>query len=167
LLRLRWRKRIERGTQRLAKEALMIWTLKIECLWGWHLEDDCVRVVEIDAKSTLYDLHEAIQDAVHFDRDHPFEFYAGRNRKNRKLLFDETSPRKGSWNAYSGTTLDQVYPLPKGLRLFYHFDFGDNWYFAISRSRKKPSEPQAGIDYPRVVERIGPNPFQYGPPLEE
>lgn len=144
----------------------MIWTLKIDCLWGWYLEDECVRVIEIDSRATLDDLHEAIQDAVEFSKDHPFEFYGGRNRKNRKLLFDGVAPRRGSMSVYSGTTLDQVYPLPKGLRLFYHFDFGDNWYFGISKSQKKPTEPITGIKYPRVVERIGPNPFQYGPPSD-
>ena len=145
----------------------MIWTLRIVCLWGWYLEDECIRTMEIDSKATLYDLHEAIQDAVDFDRDHPFEFYAGRNHKNRKLLFDEVSPRRGSTNVFSATTIDEVYPLPKGLRLFYHFDFGDNWYFGITRSRKKPTEAEAGVNYPRVIESVGPNPFQYGPPREE
>jgi len=96
-----------------------------------------------------------------------FEFYAGRNWKNRKLLFDEWFDRQGSLNVYASMSIEQIYPLPKGLRLFYHFDFGDNWYFDIRKSRKKPTEPQAGIKYPRVVDKIGPNPRQYGQPSEE
>ena len=145
----------------------MIWRLTVECLWGWYLEDECIRTIEIHSTATLYDLHEAIQAAVDFDHDHPFEFYAGRNYKNRKLRLDDVAPRRGSMSAYSGTTLDEVYPLPKGLRLFYHFDFGDNWCFGISKSRKKATEAEAGVVYPRVVESIGPNPFQYGPPRDE
>jgi hypothetical protein len=123
--------------------------------------------MEIDSGDTLFDLHQAIVRSVDFYEDHGFEFYAGRNRKNRKLRFDQSSPRKGSQSVYSGTTLEQVYPLPKSLRLFYHFDFGDNWYFGISRSRTRPTEPEPGLTYPRVVERMGPNPFQYGPPRED
>ncbi len=145
----------------------MIWTMRIECVWGWYLEEECIRVIEIDSKASLYDLHEVIQDTVEFDRDHPFEFYAGRNWKNRKLLFDEWFDRQGSLNVYASMSIEQIYPLPKGLRLFYHFDFGDNWYFDIRKSRKKPTESQAGIKYPRIVDKIGPNPRQYGQSSEE
>jgi len=145
----------------------MIWTLIIECVWGWYLEEEWVRIIALDSKSSLYDLHEIIQDLVEFDGDHPFEFYAGRNRKNRKLLFDDSSDWEDSSNAYTFTTIDEIYPLPNGLTLFYHFDFGDNWYFRIARSRKKPTEPQAGINYPRVIQEIGPNPLQYGDPTDE
>lgn len=145
----------------------MIWTLRIECVWGWYLEEECVRIVEIASMSSLYDLHEVIQDVVDFGRDHPFEFYAGRNRKNRKLLFDDSSDWEHSSNVYTFTRLGKVYPLPKGLKLFYHFDFGDNWYFEITRSRKKPTEPQHGIKYPRLVHKLGPNPPQYGRHSEE
>ena len=56
----------------------MIITLKVECIWGLHLEEDCVRVIEIDFRASLNDLHDAIQDAVDFDDDHLFEFFAGR-----------------------------------------------------------------------------------------
>jgi hypothetical protein len=57
---------------------------------------------------------------------------------------------------------DGVYPLPKSCKLYYHFDFGDDWYFGIRKIRKKPHEPAAGVTYRRVVEAIGPNPPQYG-----
>ena len=145
----------------------MIWTLKVECLCGWYLEDDCVRVIEIDSHDTLFDLHQAILRSVNFGEDHGFEFYAGRNFKNRKLQFDQSSPIENSNSVYYDTLIEQVYPLPKSLRLFYHFDFGDNWYFGISRSRSKPTEPEPGVIYPRVVEHIGQNPLQYGSPCED
>ena len=53
----------------------MILTLTIECVWGVYLKEECIRVIEIDEKASLYDLHDAIQDAVNFGRDHPFEFF--------------------------------------------------------------------------------------------
>ena len=34
------------------------------------------------------------------------------------------------------TALNEVYPL-KGMKLFYHFDFGDSWMFTIKKGRKK------------------------------
>ena len=140
----------------------MIWTLKVECVWGWYLEEDCIRVIEIDSESSLYGLHNAIQDAVGFDDDHPFEFTAGRNERNRKVVFGPTSDWEDTYDRYDGIILSQVYPLPQNCKLYYHFDFGDDWYFAITRSRKKPKEPAADVAYPRVIEVIGPNPEQYG-----
>ena len=139
----------------------MIWTLRVECVRGSHLANECVRVIEISSKATLFDLHDAIQDAVDFDRDHLFEFFAGRHHRNRKVVFDDDFDWEASADAYGAITLDRVYPLPKGLKLIYHFDFGDDWYFAIRKSRKKPWEPEVRVQYPRVVEEIGPNLEQY------
>jgi hypothetical protein len=53
----------------------MIFTLTIHCVSGAYLRESCTRVIEIDEKACLYDLHDAIQDAVEFGRDHPFEFF--------------------------------------------------------------------------------------------
>lgn len=140
----------------------MIWTLRIECIGGTHWEEDCVRIIEIDSKSSLLDLHDAIQDAVDFDRDHLFEFFAGRNCRNRMLVFENSFDWEASFDIYDSITLEQVYPLPKSCKLYYHFDFGDDWYFEIKLNRKKPQEPEVGVTYPRVIEAIGPNPAQYG-----
>jgi hypothetical protein len=142
----------------------MIWTFKIECDWGLYIEEDWIRTVELDSRTTLYGLHLYIQKIVEFDNDHLFEFFAGRHNRNRKIefvsdLWDfeyENVP-----DEYEELTLEEIYPLPKGLKLFYHFDFGDDWYFKITQTRKKPTEPQEGIQYPRVIEKVGPNPVQY------
>jgi hypothetical protein len=48
--------------------------LRVECVRGRYLKDDCVRVIALDGFASLWDLHEAIQEAVPFGRDHPFEF---------------------------------------------------------------------------------------------
>ncbi|MGA2824152.1 MAG: hypothetical protein ABSE72_11570 [Bacteroidales bacterium] len=139
----------------------MIWTLSVECVSGWYLEENCKRIIEIKSNSSLYDLHYAIQDAVGFGYDHPFEFYAGRNYRNRKLFFGIDLDDGDPIGSYSDLTLAQVYPLPNNLILFYHFDFGDNWYFEIRKSRKQPTEPVDGVKYPRVIEKVAPNPVQY------
>lgn len=135
----------------------MIWTLRIECVSGRYLQAEWIRVVEMDAASTLLDVHNVIQDVVGFDRDHMFEFFAGRNHRHRSVtLVDEDD------GDYGAVTLEQVFPLPKNLKLYYHFDFGDDWYFEIRRSRRKPKESAERIEYFRVIEEIGPNPPQYG-----
>jgi hypothetical protein len=53
----------------------MILTLTIECVRGAYLKETCTRVIEIDEKASLYDLHDSIQDAFDFGRDHPFDFF--------------------------------------------------------------------------------------------
>ena len=101
----------------------MIWILKIECAWE---EKRCIRLIEIDSTASLYDLHLAIQNSVNFGNDHLFEFYAGRNQRNRKKVFSENYE---NWEEMVGIfyqiKLDEVYPLEKGLQLYYLFDFGD------------------------------------------
>jgi len=127
-----------------------------------HLSEECVRVVEIDTCASLLDLHGVIQGSVGFDDDHMFEFFAGQNPRQRKLLFADDADWAYEADALADITLEHVYPLPKSLKLYYHFDFGDDWYFEIRKSRKKPLPPEPGVVYPRVVERVGPNPPQYG-----
>jgi hypothetical protein len=118
--------------------------------------------MEIDSQSSLLELHDAIQEAVDFDGDHLFEFFAGRNWRNRKLVFENSFDWEASFDIYDTITLEQVYPLPKSCKLYYHFDFGDDWYFEIKLSRKRPQEPEVDVTYPRIIEVIGPNPAQYG-----
>ena len=50
----------------------MIYTLRVECVFGIYLEHECIRIMEFKEDASLYDLHNAIQDAVDFGRDHPF-----------------------------------------------------------------------------------------------
>jgi len=145
----------------------MIVTLRVECVWGMHLTEECVRAIEMDDAASLLDLHAAIQESVGFDYDHLFEFFAGRNFRNRKLFFVDEGHWEYEADALDQVTLQQVYPLPKSLKLYYHFDFGDDWYFEIRKSRKKPVPAEPGVCYPRVVERIGRNPPQYGEDEEE
>ena len=55
--------------------------------------------------------------------------------------------------------LKDLYPLGRK-KLYYLFDFGDNWTFEIRRARGA-KKPEANVEYPRVVEAIGPDPEQY------
>lgn len=140
----------------------MIWTLRIACVSGRYLQAEWIRVVEMDAASTLLDVYNLIQDAVGFDCDHMFEFFAGRHSRHRSVTFADDEYVDDACGDYEDITLEQIFPLPKSMKLYYHFDFGDDWYFEIRRARTKPKEPAPRIKYPRVVEAIGPNPRQYG-----
>ncbi len=134
----------------------MIWTFKIELLYGAYAKEECVRVIEIESSSTLEDFHFAIQNAVEFENDHLYEFYTSRTDRSRdRIRFDDENGK------LYDLTLENLYPLEKRKKLFYLFDYGDHWLFKISKNRKKPQQRKIGIKYPRVIERIGKNPEQY------
>ena len=67
----------------------MILTLKIECMWGTYLTEDCIRVIEIDEETSLYHLHDFMQDVVDFDRDHLFGFFIANSWHGRKQWLSE------------------------------------------------------------------------------
>ena len=139
----------------------MIWILKAELLFGAYAEEAWTGTIEIDSSSTLEDLHLALQDALTFENDHMYEFYVSKTRRthNRLRYNDENE-------LVYNVTLEELYPLEKGNKFFYLFDYGDRWTFRITKSRKKAQEPLQGIEYPRLIEEVGVKPEQY-PSWEE
>ena len=113
----------------------VIWTLRVKLP---RMKSECVRVIEIASNATFLDLHEAIQDAVNFDNDHLFDFFIGRHPGNRaytiggKPNWDTFNPVK----TYRNVRISSAWPLPKGMNVYYLFDFGDNWLFQINTTAK-------------------------------
>lgn len=134
----------------------MIWIIETELLFGLYAEDGWQVSIEIDSATTLEDLHYIIQEAVEFDNDHMYEFYISRTERSRdRVRFDDENGQ------IYNSTLESLYPLEKGKKLYYMFDYGDSWLFKITKSRKNPQEPIKGINYPRVVNEVGKKPEQY------
>ncbi len=148
----------------------MIMTLRITAEWGLYLEEDCMREIEIASDDTLLGLHYTIQEAVDFDCDHLFEFFYGRNPRNRRFLFepeDHIFDTDNPFEIYETIPLAALWPVPaQGVHLFYHFDFGDDWYFKVRKMNRKDKKPEPMVEYPRIIKKVGPNPIQY-PNLEE
>ncbi len=135
----------------------MIYTLTVEFAAS---KEEWARVIEIDEGSSFDDLHLAIQRAVDFDNDHCYEFFGGRHERQRKETFFAADPSGKPLDEMQEMTLREVFPLPPGMKLFYLFDFGDEWRFRLKKARKI-KEPEEGVVYPRVTEQVGPNPEQY------
>ncbi len=137
----------------------LIVTLDIK-LSGWRKDaNSWLARVEVPESTTLRELHQTILRLVDFDDDHLHEFFAGRNSRNRKIIFGEpVSPLE--INEEEDVPLTQVFPLPKGHKLYYLFDFGDDWLFEITR---RPITKQADpmTSYPRLVQEQGLRPEQY------
>ena len=139
----------------------MILKLRIECVRGHFLNDPCIRLIEIDENMDLLDLHEAIQDAVNFGRDHPFEFYLANSSSPwaQKHRLTENEDWRYIESDFAEIRLKDLYPLGRK-KIYYLFDFGDRWTFEIRKARGV-KKPEADVKYPRVVEAIGPAPEQY------
>lgn len=133
----------------------MIWILEIKF---FHADDEnqWKVSVEIDSTSTLEDLHYLIQYAVDFDNDHLYEFFVSKTERSRdRECFDDENEK-----LYT-TTLENLYPLEKGKKLYYMFDYGDSWLFIITKNRKSPQELKEGVKYPRIINEVGNKPEQY------
>ena len=134
----------------------MIMTLKITLLRGMYCKGEWAANIELDESSTLEDLHHAIQNAVDFENDHLFCFFLSRTDRSRsREYFDDEN------GLIFSKTLKDLFPLPAKQSLFYLFDWGDEWVFKISPSRKRPHEPVKGVTYPRVESESGVKPVQY------
>lgn len=136
----------------------MITTLKIELYFGGYTENlnECIRIIEIDEESDLEDLHLVIQQSVGFDNDHMYEFFIANSTHSReKIRFDDEN--EGIWEY----EIKELFPLPKHKKLFYLFDYGDSWYFRISKTRHKEKIMDPKLKYPRLIKKIGKNPEQY------
>lgn len=51
--------------------------------------------------------------------------------------------------------------MPTGMKLIYHFDFGDDWMFEITKMQSEAKNPDSKVKYPRVAKSNGRNPVQY------
>jgi hypothetical protein len=58
----------------------------------------------------------------------------------------------------------RVWTAANNRRLFYLFDYGDNWIFQINRARNKPFAPEPGTEWPRLISKRGEKPPQYPEP---
>jgi hypothetical protein len=134
----------------------MIWTLNIKLIQGLYAKGPWEAAVELDADCTLDELHHIIQQAVEFDDDHLYEFFVARTPRSRdRIRFDEEN------GELYARTIASLFPLPPDRRLYYLFDYGDNWIFQVSRARAKPFVPEAEAEYPRLISERGDKPPQY------
>lgn len=78
------------------------------------------------------------------------------------MVYDEEEEANVPWEV----RLNSLFPVGKHRKLFYLFDYGDNWVFQVSRTRHKPYEAEPGAEYPKVTAEQGDKPVQY-PALEE
>lgn len=149
-------KRTSNTRGKTASRGAPIWTLKVKLVYGIHSQGPWEATIEIDSSATLEDLHLAIQRAVQFDDDHMYMFYVARTHRSRdRTIFEHED------GSLQDTTPANLFPLPPDRKLFYWFDFGDDWKFSIGRTRTAPQVAGKGRKYPRLVGLRGDRPVQY------
>ena len=139
----------------------MIYKISIACDYGVTLKSKWSRIIEFPDDTSLYDLHLKIINLIDFDHNHLFGFYLSngqlRSRKDWLSLHDDPKDRELE---YLEMKLSDIFPLGRK-KLFYIFDFGDQWEFIISRQSKYKAK-EINDFYPNLIESIGENPSQYG-----
>lgn len=138
----------------------MIFTLVIQCVRGRYFRTPFVRTVELPVDMTLGELHYTIQQLTGFDNDHLFTFFIARSDRGKRTCLIETDGWDDGPDEGCELPLQSIFPLPKRMKLYYLFDFGDDWIFQIGKKgQPKPANPRA--KYPRVIAKTGRKPVQY------
>ena len=116
----------------------------------------------VGADQHLTALHDAIRDAFGWYDEHLYSFWLdGRFWGDEKQEF--TTPEVPDEGRATADLPIAELDLALGARVAYLFDFGDEWRVRLTPSEHRP--PDAG-SYPRVLEREGNPPPQYGAPDE-
>jgi hypothetical protein len=142
-----------------------IYTLSINCVCGVYLKEPSFRLVELQSTSTLGELHNLIQKLTGFDDDHMATFYLANTFRGAKVWLAEDdgweeNPRAPGDGPLWQIRLHDLFPLPKHKKLFYWFDFGDDWILEIVK-KGKDATACAGVKYPKLIAKQGPKPEQY------
>lgn len=122
------------------------------------MQEPFERTVEIQSNTNLNALHHFIQRLTDFDDDHCYDFFVGKNPRDcRNCLIGDDEFMSTAKKPMK--TLEQVFPIPKGQKFYYWFDFGDDWKFEITL--KGTHEKKPGVKYPIVIAEKGLKPEQY------
>jgi hypothetical protein len=131
-----------------------VYAFKVRLTWARAV----YRTIEMRSEQALDELHFAIQKAWNWDADHLYSFFMNGQLYDENYAFacpdDDEGPR---W-----TTEAAVGELGLTLKhkFLYFFDYGDSHRFEIEVVDIKPKAERSR--YPRVVDKQGQVPAQYG-----
>jgi hypothetical protein len=126
------------------------------------------RRIEIHEENTWQDLHEAIFDAFDRDDEHLYAFYLTRTacaseaQRRRAPTIGLDLPSEGlSKDRDAACTRIGAGALKAKDKLYYLFDFGDEWWHEITVVNVQERQGADAEDYPKLVESKGDSPPQY------
>ncbi|MCP3890218.1 MAG: plasmid pRiA4b ORF-3 family protein [Desulfobulbaceae bacterium] len=117
--------------------------------------DGTWRTISTSGKSTLADLHLAIQIAYNFDNDHLYSFYFDPDRLSSRKSYH--SPEGVEYPYADDFSIGQL-NLYVGQELLYVFDYGDLWKFSVEVI--EITKEQHFGNY-KILQQHGESPEQY------
>jgi hypothetical protein len=153
-----------------------VFTLKVALLY----ESDIWRSIAIRGGQTLHDLHEIIFTAFDRDDQHLYSFYIPDGtikNKNIRIIVKSGTEYTHPFHAQETNNLYGRSPenaaaqtieslgLEKKQKLFYLFDFGDEWWHEITVEEITGTADHQ--PYPRILKKNGQSPPQYDYPDDE
>lgn len=119
--------------------------------------DDVERVIDVSSKNTFRDFHNAIQDAIQFDKIKPASFYKTNDhwRKGEEFCTEPKPNARAAGASELGKFIDDPHQ-----KFIYEYDpESGNWQLRVELMRLFRGE--AGQEYPLLIKSIGPSPKQY------
>jgi hypothetical protein len=121
-----------------------------------------VGLLSLGEDDMLGDLHNIIQETLHWDSDHLYEFIIDGTPRDKRAIYsckaDPGYAHESIFRGFAEQTKIGSLNLVQGQQFFYHFDYGDNWFFEIHVSEIREVQ---GIPPPKVLKRNGRMPKQY------
>jgi Plasmid pRiA4b ORF-3-like protein len=135
--------------------ATTVYRLKVTLAW----EKSVWRRIEIRGDDTMHDLHFAIQHAFGWDNDHLYAFYMSNKRYDARTSYDHPELQGDGFRS-DKYRIERVKLRPATV-FIYLFDFGDKLEHEILVEDILPGGVEAGVEYPRIIEKHGKNLPQY------
>ncbi len=166
---------VSKASQTAASSA-KVWRIKVLCVAGpyWDADgpDICLRTIDLLDNSSLYDLHAAILESVHFEEhdESVFTFFTAANFRGRRTYLGDGRPLTPDTDieAFEDIPLATALPADPKQFLFYVFDADDPWVFLVGREpTTRPPSPHEFYPFVRDELNNGPDPVQNGDGLDD
>jgi hypothetical protein len=131
----------------------------MECVRGAYLEEDFLRVIEVSSEMRLSELHLLIQDLIGFSDGQLEDCFMATRLRGKKIRFLSSLGHPDATSlADMSQSLAEIFPSGSRKRLFYSFNFGDNWIFEIKKTAEMV-QPVENAHYPRIILEEGVQPI--------
>lgn len=140
------------------EDASGVYTLSIDYVGGGYPGEKFQRVIEVPCDMTLSSLHKLIEHVTGFNDEKIHDFYIASSIRGKKIWFKRGGEWMNDGQAAFATSIDQIFISGTKRKLYYSFEFGDNWIFEIGRKGDIVA-PIFDKNYPRIVHSRGLRPI--------
>jgi len=118
--------------------------------------------ISMSDEDTLGVLHDLIQKTLGWDSDHLYEFIMDGTPRNKHKVYsckaDLDYAAEPIFSGFAEETKIISLGLAQGQRFFYHFDYGEDWFFEIRVVKIRQIFEDV---IPKILKRNGKMPAQY------